>query len=346
MQTNLKTNQKSEEIKSMNFNNFITEVKLTLREFFNDNILVEDKTVLKNNGVRLTGIVIIEGNKNCVPNIYLNEYYEQFKQGKSIYEIAYEISKYYESHKLKKQINMEFYSDYERVKKKLCFRLVNFEKNRELLKQIPYVPYMDLAMVFYCMIQNEAIQNGSILVKNEKMKKWDVDIDTLKRDAYENTQRILKGEIVSMEDVICDMMKHKLMVEIEKCIKEQMEARIMVTEEMVVPIVEEMMRETYTDAKGPKMYVASNQNRNFGAAVILYSSFLMDFANQTESDYYILPSSIHEVILVPKEDKEQEIEHLKKMVEEVNHTEMSEEEILSNSVYLYTRKENQIIRVN
>ena len=80
----------------MNFKNFVEEIKLMLKESLGDSFTVEEKTVLKNNGVKLTGIVIMEGEQNCVPNIYLNAYYDQFKDGRCMRDIVYEIVKYYE----------------------------------------------------------------------------------------------------------------------------------------------------------------------------------------------------------------------------------------------------------
>ena len=332
-----KSNQKSEEIESMNFEIFIKEVKQMVKEYLGDTVRVEDKTVLKNNGVKLTGIVIMEGEHNCVPNIYLNNYYEQFKNGRCLRDIVYEITEYYEKHKICKHVNMDGFSDFEQMKDSICFRLIHLEKNKELLEQIPHIPYLDMAIVFYCVVQNEYIGSGTILVRNEHLKKWQVNTEILQKLAFNNTPKKFKGEITPMEDVICVMIKRRLTGEIERSIREQLDTNIKVTDEMVEPIVREMVHNIYSEAKGPKMYVLSNTERNFGAAVVLYDSFLETFAEETKSDYYILPSSIHEMILVPVGDDENEVERLKKMVCEVNYTELSAEEILSDSVYLFKR---------
>lgn len=321
----------------MNFENFIKEVKIMVKEYLGDDVRVEDKTVLKNNGIKLTGIVILKERQNCVPNIYLNGYFKQYQGGRCLYDIVAEIIRYYEEHKIEQRVNIDSFSDYEHVKDTICFRLINFEKNAELLKQIPHIPYLDLAIVFYCIIQNECIGNGNILVRNEHLKKWNVDVKDIQKCAFCNTQRLLKGKITPMEDVIYDLMKKKMILEIEASIEEQMDSHIQVTEEMIEPIIREMMDKIYTEAKGPKMYVAGNVSKNFGAAAILYEAFLTDFANEIKADFYILPSSIHEVILVPVGNEENEAERLKAMVCEVNHSELEEEEILSDSIYLFRR---------
>lgn len=329
----------------MNFENFIKEIKQMVKENLGQSVKVEEKTVLKNNGVKLTGIIIMEEEENCVPNIYLNSYYEEFKEGRCMRDIVYEITKYYEKHKVSGKVNMDCFSDYEKMKGNICYRLIHYEKNIELLKQIPHIKYLDLAIVFYCMVQNESIGNGSILIRNEHINKWNIDLQTLYNKAIENTRVLLKGTITPMEDVICEMMKRKMIYEIESSVHRQMSSNITVTEEMVEPIIQEMMQSVYSEAKGPKMYVASNESKNYGATTILYESFLENFANKTESDYYILPSSIHEVILIPVGNEPDEVFQLKKMVYEVNRTELDDEEVLSDSIYLFKRSSGIITRV-
>lgn len=329
----------------MNFEIFIKEVKHMVKEYLGKEVRVEDKTVLKNNGVRLTGIVIMESEYNCVPNIYLNNFYEQFKNGRCLRDIVYEITEYYETHKICKHINMDSFSDFEQVKNNICFRLINLDRNKELLEQIPYIPYLDMAIVFYCVVQNEFIGNGTILVRNEHLEKWQVNTEMLQKLAFYNTPVKFKGEITPMEDVICSMIRRRLTEEIEKSIQSQLDTNINVTDEMVEPIVREMVHNIYSEAKGPKMYVLSNSDRNCGAAAILYNSFLADFAKKTNSDYYILPSSIHEMILVPVGEDENEAERLKTMVREVNCTELSAEEILSDSIYFFKRDKGLITRL-
>mgnify|MGYP007017245746 CR=1 FL=1 len=321
----------------MNFENFIEEIKKMVKEYLGEGVRVENKTVLKNNGIKLTGIVILKEKQNCVPNIYLNGYFKQYKSGRCLYDIVAEIISYYEEHKIEKQVNIDSFSDYEYVKNTICFRLINYEKNAELLQQIPHIPYLDLAIVFYCVINNECIGNGNILVKNEHLKKWNVDVNSMKKQAFCNTQKLLKGKITPMEDVICELMKKRMILEIENSIEEQMNSYVKITEEMVEPIIREMMCKVYTEAKGPRMYVAGNESQNFGAATILYDAFLAEFANELKTDFYILPSSVHEVILIPVENEENEAERLKIMVREVNHTELDAEEILSDSIYIFRR---------
>ena len=90
------------------------------------------------------------------------------------------------------------------------------------------------------------------------------------------------------------------------------------------------------------MYVLSNSSKVFGAASILYPDVLKNFAEKLDRDLYILPSSVHEVILLPKRS-ETEWETLQEMVKEVNATQLEEVEILSDSVYSYTKKDDCLL---
>ena len=180
----------------MNFENFIEEIKKMVKEYLGGNIRIEEKTVLKNNGVKLTGIVIVEEGQNCVPNIYLNGYFEEFKSGRRMGDILYEIARYYEEHKIVKQVNMDYFSDYKKMKDKICFRLINYNKNEELLKEIPHIPYLDLAIVFYCIVHNENIGSGSILIRNEHLRNWNVDIREIQSVAFSNAPKLLKGAFI------------------------------------------------------------------------------------------------------------------------------------------------------
>ena len=87
------------------------------------------------------------------------------------------------------------------------------------------------------------------------------------------------------------------------------------------------------------MYVLSNKSRINGASCILYKDILKDFAMVVDKDLYVLPSSIHEVILLPS-DGTQESEQLKEMVREINQSQVEKEEVLSDSVYYYRRSDD------
>lgn len=90
-----------------------------------------------------------------------------------------------------------------------------------------------------------------------------------------------------------------------------------------------------------KMYVLSNRISFYGASVMLYSEKIGELAEKLNSDLYILPSSVHELILIPAE--ENQTDFLKNLVQSVNSTELHRENILSDRVYRYCRADGRII---
>jgi len=96
-----------------------------------------------------------------------------------------------------------------------------------------------------------------------------------------------------------------------------------------------------TDISEP-MYVVSNTQRIYGAAVILYEGVLEAFAKKIGGDFYILPSSIHETLFIPANTGIEQ-EELLKMVREVNEKEVSPDEELSDHVYRYHQAEGNAI---
>ena len=92
------------------------------------------------------------------------------------------------------------------------------------------------------------------------------------------------------------------------------------------------------------MYVLSNQRRVEGAACMLYPNLVRDFAEAVGSSFYIIPSSVHELLLLPTAHLEESSE-IKNMIKEINDSQVSAEEILSYSLYLYDKEERKIMKL-
>ncbi len=326
----------------MEFKNFVEEVKETIKQYFREEVTIEIKEILKNNGVLMTGLVILEKDRNCAPNIYLNDFYEQYQNGKTIYHICSDIMMCYKEFKMDKRIDMDFFSNYGVVKEKLTFRLVNYVGNQELLNQVPHVPFLDLAIIFACNVSNECVESGSILIRNEHMKEWNITVDELQQDALKNAIKTQKAEIRPMEDVIYDMVKYHMNLEIQNLASKNLNTKVTIQDDLINPIVDEMLEKMYSEAKGPQMYVLTNDSKYYGAGTILYDNLMMDFAIKTQMDYYVIPSSVHEMILVPMTECEEDLSYLKNMVCEVNKTELAKEEILSDCIYVFRKDEGNL----
>jgi len=271
--------------------------------------IVELGSVTKNNGVTEEAVSIFEKNKNISPTIYLNEFYECYKEGVELELLAAEIVRRNNEYKLEESLDVSFFMDYKKAKSKIVFKLVNREKNIKLLEKIPYVDYMDLVIVFYYLAQDEVSGNATILIHNSHMKMWGVTLEEVYKQARKNTPQLLPAAITGMKEIIMQM------------IGEGAEKEDLFEEEI-------------------PMYVMTNSMKMNGAATMAYPNVVRNFANAIGKNVYIIPSSVHEVILVPENGKEGY--RLNDMVREVNETQVDPKEVLADHVYYYDREENSI----
>ena len=309
----------------MEFNQFIVKIKTAIQQYVGEEAVVSLNHVTKNNGVILEGISITRKDNNISPTIYLNHFYETYENGTSFGKTVQDIITVYKKNEISENVNMDFFTDYSKARKKIAYKLINYDKNRDLLQFIPHVKYLDLAIVFYCIVINERIGNASILIHNRHCKMWDITWEELFAIAKENTPRLLPDEIRNMKDIIQQIISED---------DESAEPSAFVTD----------YESSYSEGKMAPMYVLSNHTKVNGAACILYPNVISNFAENLQKDIYILPSSIHEVILIPVDDSDHSLE-LNNMVQEVNMTQVDDEEVLADHAYYYTRVSRQIIQI-
>lgn len=217
----------------------------------------------------------------------------------------------------KENVDMKYFLEYVNVKNNIVYKLIHAERNRELLEDIPYIEFLDLSVVFQCLLSRNESHLETLLIHKVHTKLWDVTVADLYKAAKENTGRLLPYEIRDMEDVIDEILEAEGTEEFkyEDCMVEPKSNKL--------------------------MYVLSNQKRIEGAVCIMYPGLLRDFADKIGSSFYIIPASIHEVLLLPAENPEDR-EELKAMVKEVNDTQMEAEEILSYSMYWFDKSKGKI----
>ena len=103
----------------------------------------------KNNGVILDGLSIRRQGQKVAPTIYMDAYYREYLDGRSLKGICDQIIECCSNTDFEEKFNADFFSDYSRLQHTVVYKLINAEKNRELLKKIPHLPFLDLAIVFY-----------------------------------------------------------------------------------------------------------------------------------------------------------------------------------------------------
>lgn len=287
----------------MNITDFRTELTNYLLDN-NDSIEIIDSDILKNNSVKLCGITIKREDKKVLPTIYLEEYFEQYKRGYSLDNIAIDILEFEEKNEFSHEFDEKFFNEFKKVKPFLFAKIINTNLNSELLKTIPNKPFLDLSIVVYCDVSDMCGMNASILVKNEHLCLWKIDKETVIEIALNNTKE--KGfNTFSMKEIA-----EKYCDENGRC-------------------------DDVFHQNGVDMKIYTTNNKLFGAISML---FLENEKDIDEDGVYIIPSSIHEVILLPKKMCESE-EYINNVISEVNNSSVEKQEVLSEHAYYYNKSD-------
>lgn len=303
----------------MTYEEFKFSIMDRLQAEIKDPKTISIQQVTRNNGCRLDGLIIMEGERNIAPTIYLDPFFEEYQSGTSFSVLYEKILSVYRQNRPESDINIRCFTDYENAKDHIAFKLIHRQRNEELLRGIPFIPYLDLAIVFYCLIDfpNEP-GNGTILIHNSHLDYWNISLQDLFENAQKNTPRMLHQSLRDIQDVINDLAS-KLpsagTIPKASCVREKNE---------------------------PSMYILSNRENLYGAGCLLYQGLLARYARQMDSDFYILPSSVHEVILIPT-SSDKNLQKMSEMVESVNSTALLPEEILSDHAYYYSRDKDEIL---
>ena len=254
----------------MTFELFIETITSEIKRKAGENYTVVVRDVDKNNGIVLKGMMITGVDSNVAPTIYLNDFYDAFMNGTDMERIVKQIWAIYEAEVPKGNLDLSFFTAFQNVKDRICYRLVNLEQNKRLLEQIPHVVFLDLAICFYYSYITEEIGEASILIRNSHMELWGTDTAELMKLATVNTPRLFPAEHYSILSALEGFLDKK-----EEITNE--ERGICEKELDQLP-----------------MRVLSNKSRIYGASCVIYPGVLEKLANEIESNFFILPSSIHE----------------------------------------------------
>ena len=297
---------------TMTMDVFASKIKEAVNGILGNGYEVKVQDVTKNNDTHLTGLMIKVAEDPVAPTIYLEQYLEDYRTGNSdIESISKQIVSVYERSAGKVTFDVSSVTDYSACKDRICFKLINAIKNEQLLSEAPHVIFQDLAIIFFIYLGKEsALGSASITIKNHLMDLWNISTETLFDIAKTNTQRMFSARVRPMSSVVFGLMN--------------MEAD-----------AEKNFYDMESGATGlNSIYVCGNENEFWGAGAILYDGLLKGIAEDSGADHlYIIPSSIHESLLIPFDVME--VSALKNMVKEVNSTVVAPEEILSNNVYIY-----------
>ncbi|WP_373799492.1 DUF5688 family protein [Bacteroides heparinolyticus] len=296
----------------MNYENFKQYVADHIKEFLPQDYNVHEISITeqrKNNNV-IWDALSIKGDRNIIPAIYLEPYYQAYTEGVKMDAILQKIADIYM--KSMEQVG-KFSADefqYEKVKNGIFVVVQNAEMNRELLEKVPHEIRDDLALLYRVNVELSNGEKGSVLIHNTHLESWGIDEKTLKEVAWNNMHDFYPPEFSTMSNVLSSAGYDEILEGVE--------------------FVE--------------MYVLSNKEKQYGAAYMFDTEVMSRIAEEIGGDIVVIPSSIHESILLKKQG-DTDFDILREMVKEVNCTQLHPTEILSDEVYQYSRDAHVLSRV-
>lgn len=306
----------------MEYQEFLQSIKEAVCKQIPPEYVVMLNSVTKNNNQKLDAITIMGEGSHIAPNIYLNQYYEEYQSGREFSSIVQLIIKLSKIHDETEIVSLPDISDFNSIADLITYRLVNWEMNLERLRKMPYKDIEDLVVIYYLIINSDSSGIGSIAITDELLEKWNVSVDKIAELANKNTQILFPASIKGMNEVIkelvCNSMSDKD------------------TEGLSQYDCDEFVNMFNTNQKSDEMYILSNDKGINGSSTLLYPKVVHDFAVRKNTNFYILPSSVHECILVPDNGMMNK-DALKEMVKDVNSSQVPDDEVLSNEVYYYNR---------
>lgn len=307
-----------------------------------DGFIITINEVLKNN-FKSDALTIMRKGDNIAPAIYLEPCYRELENGAGIDSITEKILEALSSvpenilgnisgcvsggrlgnrsGSISGCIDIRPYLELEKVRDKLFVELINASLNRELLDDVPHMPFLDdFAVIIRCITLGDTDTDGntdgttdgttvtSFIVHNSLLKLWGADFNELLPVAVQNMRRLFGIELKSMDEVIAELMS-----------------------DMQTPT----KPNTTESNSNMDMWVLSNRNKVFGASVILFDDVLKDFAEKHGS-FIIIFSSVHEALLIPSAD-DSDIDEITQVNQEINADQLLAEEVLGTHAYYYEK---------
>jgi len=263
------------------------------------------------------GMKIIRPEDRIVPTINLDMYYSDYINSKNPDIILKNIASFVEENTIP-DIMIPDLSDYEAIKESLFIQICDRDSNMKYLADIPHRETDGLAVTSHILFHNENGNNDHISstpVTKEMLKSWGITEEKLAEDARNNSAKILPAKYALIEGLLAMMTSN---------------------DGVHMPDPENF-------EQGISMIVVTNEAQIQGAAAMFYDGLMDRLSDMAGCDLYILPSSKHEVIILPEKTVE-DYHGLEDIVYQVNNTVVDKEDWLSDHVYHYDAKDKILER--
>ena len=289
----------------MNFNEFSKNILCKTQLYLGSDYEVSLRNVTKNNGLKLTGIIGRKLESSISPTIYIDQYYKEDITEYDVDYLGLKIANSIKGANFEREDIIEDFLIFEKIKDYIFIKLINAEANKELLLEVPYRRFHNLAIVYLYLADGRVDNTATIMIRNEYLSKWEINENELYERAIINTPKIMPFNTINMRDVINGMSGQKIF-----------------------------------DEDFP-LYVISNSYKLFGAHALIYDEYMSHVAQILGGSFYIIPSSIHELIVLA-DDSDRNPKELIEMITQINKTEVLYDEVLADSLYYYDIEEEKV----
>lgn len=303
-------------MQGLSFEEFMDKVRAEIKNYLPEKYAdstVNLQEVLKNNDKRLHALTVSSPDGNVAPTIYLEQYFGDYMDGHSFEDVMEQIANVRMEHEVGADMDVSMISDFEKAKGKIIPRLINAESNQDMFSERPHTNIgEDLAVSYHIYLGEREGGTMTAPVTNALQESYGISTEELHDIAMSNMSELTPAKFQSLGEVIMGMMG------------------------------EDTMEDMPTLDNG--MFVLTNAQNMFGAVALLDEK-MMDDITQKVGDFYILPSSVHETLIVPRMPG-MDLQTLENMVVEVNTTQVRPEERLSDHVYAYDAQTHEIYRAD
>ena len=278
-------------------------------------------TQVKQNDMERTGITIRRPGESICPIIYLDDYYKQYEEGKGIDALAGQILDVrlsLDHGGIAKEVNPQMFADYDAVRPHLQMRAFDTEKNEKRLAGIVHYCFGDYTAGYSILLGDKNEKSMSVMITPSMMDMWGIS----KKRLHDDT-------------ILADLDRGPVLADMTS---------------MMMSFTEGTECRNYLEEKGPldhdelqmPMFVLTSRQKTHGAGLILNPVIQQKIAAIMGGDYYVLPSSIHEVLIVPQTG-DHNARELSEMVHEINRSMVAPDDVLSDKVQIYDTRRKALV---
>lgn len=237
------------------------------------------------------------GKAGYCPAINIEKYYEEYQTGKTVDEVLHEMAGVVVENR--RMVDVDVMKDYEKASKRLFIRVSSVIRNLAFLKRVPHRIVDDLVLTYHVAIDLSPEEFGSGVITYDVMQMYGVTEEQLYYDAMRSCPDVLGASVQSLDEVLFHGP-----APFDDC------------------------------GAAREIRIVTGSKAKFGAAILFCPDMMRDIAQEMQSSYFVIPSSIHEVMLIPTDDPS-DYERLEGIVHSVNASCVKWRDLLSDHVYYY-----------